>query len=320
MNELREGQREQRATLQNLTGLQFLQVEEKPKKLGLSREPTIQSDDKPEAGPLLELGLKLKLPEGLRQEEPPKEEPEFEPVSKKEDKAPKVKPPKSEFELIVKMSKKFQMTIAQVKSEYAEFNRHDTDGSGLLDKNEFLDRLRIAIKIPPGGKLPKHLINKEWAEADVDGDGAIDFEEYLAWAQNVAFSRELHCKNQLEAELRELSTKHNVPLPDIEHIRKAFDRFDEDSSGVIDKEEFKCVLLMLLKAKDASDLPPDRLERYWKEVDEDHSGSIEFEEFLLWYLKYFFVAAGDGSSGRPDPTTQAYAKLGAQRLRPIFGS
>lgn len=338
MNELRDGTgnhlQNQRAILQSILNSApgFPGVElHKPQKLGNSHETTVKSENEPVASGMD--GLRLNLTRrtskdhgffaGLRQEEPLDEK--HNELTRAEDKRRDLKSEKTSdfeqnnFELIVRMAKKFNMTVPQVKSEFAEFGRHDKDGSGLLDKDEFLDTLRKSLKLGPGGRIPRHLLQKEWAEADVDGDGQIDFEEYLTWAQNVAFQQELHCKDQLEADMRELSKKHGVPLPDIEVIRKAFDRFDEDNSGMIDKREFKGVLLLLLKAKHSSDLPPDRLERYWKEVDVDHSGAIEFEEFLLWYMKYFFDPTGNAGKSS-DPTTQAYAKLGANRLRPLFNA
>jgi hypothetical protein len=30
-----------------------------------------------------------------------------------------------------------------------------------------------------------------------------------------------------------------------------------------------------------------RVYRFWKEIDRDSSGEVDFEEFCAWYLKYF---------------------------------
>lgn len=40
-----------------------------------------------------------------------------------------------------------------------------------------------------------------------------------------------------------------------------------------------------MKAKD--DLSKARVYRFWKEIDRDSSGEVDFPEFCAWYLKYF---------------------------------
>ena len=42
------------------------------------------------------------------------------------------------------------------------------------------------------------------------------------------------------------------------------------------------VIRGILKVSDPSDVPPRRLERYWREIDLDCSGTVDFEEFVIW--------------------------------------
>lgn len=61
-----------------------------------------------------------------------------------------------------------------------------------------------------------------------------------------------------------------------DYLRTAFDMFDKDKSGKIDKEE----LLQLLGGEGLNDcVPKDLLEKYIKEVDTNGDGEIDFEEF-----------------------------------------
>jgi hypothetical protein len=56
---------------------------------------------------------------------------------------------------------------------------------------------------------------------------------------------------------------------------------------VIDFEEFSAMLAVLLNVTKEGDLAQDRVYRFWKEIDQDSSGEVDFLEFGAWYLKYF---------------------------------
>jgi Ca2+-binding EF-hand superfamily protein/RNA polymerase subunit RPABC4/transcription elongation factor Spt4 len=58
-------------------------------------------------------------------------------------------------------------------------------------------------------------------------------------------------------------------------IRKLFDRFDENSDGMIDSGELKRGLLSL----NLADLPLSQIDRLVKEIDRDENGLIDLDEF-----------------------------------------
>ena len=61
-----------------------------------------------------------------------------------------------------------------------------------------------------------------------------------------------------------------------DYLRTAFDLFDKDKSGKIDKEE----LISILAGEEAADhIPKDKLLVYMQEVDENGDGEIDFDEF-----------------------------------------
>lgn len=98
--------------------------------------------------------------------------------------------------------------------------------------------------------------------------------------------------------LRELAQKHELPVSVLEDIYAQFIQVDVDSSGSIEQEEFVRLILKLHGAKNANDVPAGRMRFFWQQADRDGSGEIDFEEFLLWFSKYFFTSENLDPAGR----------------------
>ncbi|ELR14478.1 uncharacterized protein ACA1_192080 [Acanthamoeba castellanii str. Neff] len=129
----------------------------------------------------------------------------------------------------------------------AAFDLFDTDGNGSISATELASILKKMGTEASESEL-KDMIH----EIDVDGDGEIQFEEFL-----LLFSR--HKKNQ---------------LPEDEELRQAFKVFDADGNGTISKVELKRVMDMLgEKLNDA------QIDEMMKEADTNGDGEIDFGEF-----------------------------------------
>ena len=88
--------------------------------------------------------------------------------------------------------------------------------------------------------------------ADVDGSGSIDYTEFIA----ATMDHQTYMRN--------------------DYLRTAFDMFDKDKSGKIDKAE----LISLLQGEDMANIVPgEQLIKYIEEVDQNGDGEIDFEEF-----------------------------------------
>jgi len=193
----------------------------------------------------------------------------------------------SDFETMIALGKKYGMSVDDVKRRRDEFTKLDLDNNGELNKYEFEQVVRELCGIPEYGHVPHHLMHNFWASADRNRSGALDFEEYLAWSMTHEYSEEMLVADEGERHMRGIARKHGFYLPDVERVKSVFDSFDTDRTGNMEEEEFREALLKLMRVKNPADVSQKKLQRFWREVDTDGSGLICFEEFVLWYLKFF---------------------------------
>jgi hypothetical protein len=72
-----------------------------------------------------------------------------------------------------------------------------------------------------------------------------------------------------------------APVTDREELRTAFNAFDTDRSGELNKEEFRAVMVMT-KEGEQRKVTDVEFENLFSEVDKDGSGSISFDEYYAW--------------------------------------
>lgn len=126
--------------------------------------------------------------------------------------------------------------------------------------------------------------------------GPIDSRKFMTWYRDHIFNLQAakaHTESGDDLTL-ELAKKHHVSCIDLDKVKLKFDHFDVDKSGVIDFQEFEAMMYELLHCHSKSDLPRNRLNRFWHEADIDGNGVIDFEEFTEWYMKYFSDASNNG--------------------------
>lgn len=140
-----------------------------------------------------------------------------------------------------------KLTEEQVEDFRKAFLLFDKDGNGRITADELIDVMRSLGQSPTNREV-EEMIKK----ADQDGDGSIDFMEFL------------------EVMAKKLG-EHTFE----DDLRDAFQLFDRDSNGFISKRELTFVMTSL-----GEQMSDAAVENMIKEVDLDGDGRVNYEEFI----------------------------------------
>ena len=153
------------------------------------------------------------------------------------------------------------ITDVELKTLQREFAGLDTDGNGdvtVEELGEILKSMRLKLK------LSDHQIKNVLKQIDSNGDGTIDTEELL--------------------EILEKFDTDGVVYKALNHrsaIREAFQKYDEDNSGYITKDE----LVEIIKDRTGINVPEKHLERMMADCDKNDDNQINYEEFVTLMTK-----------------------------------
>ncbi|KAF3595859.1 hypothetical protein DY000_02027174 [Brassica cretica] len=130
------------------------------------------------------------------------------------------------------------------------FKALDTDKNGIVT----LEELRTGLP-KLGNKISEAEIRQLMEAADMDGDGSIDYLEFISATMHM---------NRIERE---------------DHLYTAFQYFDKDNSGYITMEELEQAMKKYNMGDDKS------IKEIIAEVDTDRDGKINYEEFVAMMKK-----------------------------------
>ncbi|CAI9292555.1 unnamed protein product [Lactuca saligna] len=136
------------------------------------------------------------------------------------------------------------MSEEEIKGLKAMFVNMDTDNSGSITYEELKSGLARL-----GSKLSEAEVKQLMEAADVDGNGTIDYIEFIT------------------------ATMHRHRLERDEHLYKAFCHFDTDNSGYITMDELEKAMKEYGMGDEAT------IKDIISEVDTDNDGRINYEEF-----------------------------------------
>lgn len=193
--------------------------------------------------------------------------------------------PESTIDVVV-LAKKHGLSLDEVRKLWEEFRCMDIKSKGYLSMEEFEQVVRKKCNLAVEEEIPPYLLEEQCRKIGISS--WIKFEAYLSWAVATAFAEEIMVPDPAQRHLRKLARHHGVPYDDIERVKAVYDNFDSDKSGCIDVNEFRQVLTcLMMQGPKATEPSNNTVKRYFKEVDTDGSGEVEFEEFLGWFLIHF---------------------------------
>lgn len=176
------------------------------------------------------------------------------------------------------------LSIEQLKTS---FDFLDKDGDGEISLEEFKAAL-VEVDIDGNDPNPEETkkMEKFIEEHDKDGNGYIDFSEYIVLmrhAHHYQTQKENKEKGLRTRDIRsssghyyenELEAENAQKLKEIQKLEKVFNYFDIDGNGRIDCHELKTALKKMGQRNTDQEVR-DMI----KEYDRDGSGEIDFEEF-----------------------------------------
>jgi len=184
------------------------------------------------------------------------------------------------------------------KKGVVERKEYDVLTEGRLERSEGFDKLLCNLTHGNDpSELPEGFIDSAFRSADADGNQSLDFLEFAQWYMRHGFSEAVLLTPE-QREIRQIAREHGLPIVWVEEYKKSFDTFDEDGSGNIEFDEFQKLLYKLIKVPAHLDLPVNLVRQFWAEADIDGGGEIGFEEFLMFYTRYFMNAEGKQDSSK----------------------
>ncbi|XP_002965450.2 neo-calmodulin [Selaginella moellendorffii] len=132
------------------------------------------------------------------------------------------------------------------------FSLFDKDGDGCITTSE------LAVVMRSLGQNPSEQELREMIEeVDVDGNGTIDFQEFL---------------NLMARKMKDTDTE--------EELKEAFKVFDKDRNGLISCAELRDVMINL-----GEKLTDEEVEEMIREADMDGDGHVNYDEFVKMMAK-----------------------------------
>lgn len=146
-----------------------------------------------------------------------------------------------------------KLTPDQIVIFYEAFKLFDRDNDYIITRNEITD-----VFTSLGQKVSKEQLDDLLAQFDADGDGQIDFNEFL---------KMMIIKSS--AQLATLGQELNH-----DEFKAAFELFDKDKNGKISVEELRTGMHTL-----GEDITQEEAQSMLKEADINQDGELDFEEF-----------------------------------------
>jgi len=171
-----------------------------------------------------------------------------------------------------------EMSLDEVESIIQDlFHKYDSDANGYLDPTEFkslMSDLQQRMDFPPDE------IFRFLAEADMNEDGMIEYEEFIPLALQIV--QGMYAKKRLEQHITDIDQHaedllvHGMSRDELtELVGSIFERMDTDGSGTLSKQEFATALTSMELG-----LTRREINTVMFQIDQDGDGGISYREFV----------------------------------------
>jgi len=171
-----------------------------------------------------------------------------------------------------------EMSLDEVESIIQDlFQKYDSDANGYLDPGEFkalMNDLQQRMDFPPDE------IYRFLAEADMNEDGMIEYEEFIPLALQIV--QGMYAKKRLEQHITDVDQHaedllvHGMSREELtELVSSIFERMDQDGSGTLSKAEFATALTSMELG-----LTRREINTVMFQIDQDGDGGVSYREFV----------------------------------------
>mmetsp|Transcript_85861 Transcript_85861/g.243484 ORF Transcript_85861/g.243484 Transcript_85861/m.243484 type:complete len:423 (-) Transcript_85861:123-1391(-) len=157
------------------------------------------------------------------------------------------------------------------------FHKYDKDGNQFLDPQEFKSLME---DLQQRLDFPKDQIYLFLAEADMNADGMIEYEEFIPLAMQII--QGMYAKKRLEQHMLNVDQHaedllvHGMSRDELtDLVSSIFERMDQDQSGFLNKQEFVSALTSMELG-----LTRREINTIMFQIDQDGNGNISYKEFV----------------------------------------